>query len=206
MKILMTGFDPFGGESVNPAWEAVKRVKAPEGVTLVKLEVPTVFGASIDTVLSAMEREKPDAVVCVGQAGGREKITPERVAINVNDARIADNAGQQPDDESICADGPAAYFSTLPIKAMVAAMESAGIGAAVSNTAGTFVCNHLMYGVLCALERQGKSIPAGFIHVPCIPEQTAGTDKPSMPLELIVRGLEAALIALCTDEHKRTTG
>ena len=196
MKILLTGFDPFGGESVNPALEAVKLVQAPAGVELVKLEVPTVFSASIDTVLAAMERERPDAVVCIGQAGGRDKITPERVAINVSDARIADNAGQQPVDEPVYADGPAAYFSTLPIKAMVAAIESAGVGAAVSNSAGTFVCNQLMYGVLYHVQRAYPGMRGGFIHVPCIPRQVAGTDKPSMPLTDIVKGLEAVLAAV----------
>lgn len=196
MKILLTGFDPFGGASINPAWEAVKLVKAPEGVELVKLEVPTVFGASIDVVLAAIEACRPDAVVCVGQAGGREKITPERVAINVNDARIADNAGQQPSDEPIYSDGPVAYFATLPIKAMVTAMERAGIGAAVSNSAGTFVCNQLMYGVLYHIERAYPGVRGGFVHVPCIPEQVAGTEKPSMPLADIVKGLEATLAAV----------
>ena len=198
MKLLLTAFDPFGGESVNPAEDAVKLI--PDdlyGLDIVKVIVPTVFGAAIDTVCAAIEREKPDVVFCIGQAGGREKITPERVAINVNDARIPDNAGNAPVDTPVFPDGPAAYFSTLPIKAMVEKMSSAGIPAAVSNTAGTFVCNHLMYGVLYTLDKRFPGVKGGFMHVPFETAQVAGKPGvPSMTLETIVRGIELSIGAI----------
>ena len=195
MKILLTGFDPFGGESVNPALEAVKLAAAPEGAELIKLEVPTKFGAAIDTVTQAIRQIRPDAVLCIGQAGGRSAMTPERVAINVNDARIPDNGGYQPCDEPIVKDGPDAYFTRLPIKAMTAAMEAEGIPAQVSNTAGTFVCNHLMYGVLHQIRTEFPDMTGGFMHVPFIPEQTADkpAGTPSLPLETIARGIEISL-------------
>lgn len=199
MKILLTGFDPFGGESVNPALEAVKLVNAPVGTELIKLEVPTIFGRSVDVVMEAVRRHKPDVTICVGQAAGRAGITPERVAINLADASIPDNEGGQPSDETIYPDGKNAYFSTLPIKLMVGAISAEGITAAVSNTAGTFVCNQLMYGLLYHIEREFPDMRGGFIHVPCIPEQAARMEKdvPSMELSDIVKGLEAALSVLC---------
>ena len=199
MKILLTGFDPFGGEPVNPALEAVKLVRIDDpDLEIIKLEVPTVFGDSVATVVAAVAQHKPDAVVCVGQAGGRFAVTPERVAINISDARIPDNAGNKPLDEPILPDGPAAYFSTLPVKAMVAAIREAGIPASLSNSAGVYVCNHLMYGVLHAAATRFPGMRAGFIHVPYIPEQAArkGGNVPSMSLETIARGLEAALRAV----------
>ena len=198
MKILLTGFDPFGGESINPAWEAVKRVKAPAGAELIRLEVPTVFGRSITTVLTSMRLHRPDVVVCVGQAAGRSEITPERVAINIADASIPDNEGNRPCDAPIYPDGENACFSTLPVKAMVEAIKAAGLPASLSNTAGTFVCNQLMYGLLYHISREFPGMRGGFIHVPCIPEQAARMEKPvpSLPLPEIVRGLEAALSAL----------
>ena len=198
MKILLTGFDPFGGESVNPALEAVKLVQAGEGTELIKLQVPTVFGASVDKVLEAMRLHRPEAVICVGQAAGRGEITPERVAINIADASIPDNEGNKPCDRPIYPDGDSAYFSTLPVKAMVEAIKAAGIPASLSNTAGTFVCNQLMYGLLYHIGREFPGTAGGFIHVPCIPEQAARTEKPvpSLPLPEIVRGLEAALSVL----------
>ena len=202
MKLLLTGFTPFAGETINPALEAVKRLPNEiAGMEIVKLEVPTVFGESVRMVQEAIEREQPDFVLSVGQAGGRAEITPERVAINVDDARIPDNAGQQPIDVPIFADGENAYFATLPVKAMAEAIREAGLPSALSNTAGTYVCNHLMYGVLYHLNRHHKDAKAGFIHVPYIPEQTA--DKPgvpSMPLDDIVRALEAAIAAIPAHE------
>ncbi len=202
MKLLLTGFTRFDGEAINPALEAVKRVKSEiAGMEIVKLEVPTVFGESVRLVAEAIEREQPDFVLSVGQAGGRAAVTPERVAINVDDARIPDNAGQQPIDVPIFADGENAYFATLPVKAMAEAIREAGLPSALSNTAGTYVCNHLMYGVLYHLNRHHKDAKAGFIHVPYIPEQTA--DKPgvpSMPLDDIVRALEAAIAAIPSHE------
>lgn len=199
MKILLTAFEPFGGDSVNPALEAVRRVHAPQGAELIRLEVPTVFGVSVDTVTAAMRAHCPDIVLCIGQAAGRAQITPERVAINLDDARIPDNVGAQPLDRPIRAEGPAAYFSSLPIRSLCAAITSAGIPAAISNTAGTFVCNHLMYGVLDCIAREMPSVRGGFIHVPCIPEQAAhmAAPTPSMALSDIVRALEAVLGALC---------
>lgn len=198
MKILLTGFDPFGGERVNPAWEAVKLVKAPAEAELVRLEVPTVFGRSVATVLEAVRLHRPDVVVCVGQAAGRSEITPERVAINIADASIPDNEGSQPCDAPIVPEGENAYFSTLPVKAMVEAIKAAGLPASLSNTAGTFVCNQLMYGLLYHLSREFSGMRGGFIHVPCIPEQAARMEKPvpSLPLPEIVRGLEEALSVL----------
>jgi len=194
MKLLLTAFDPFGGAAVNPALEAVKRVGEIPGVELRKLEVPTVFGDSVRTVAAVLEEFRPEAVLCVGQAGGREGLTPERVAINVDDARIPDNAGNQPIDMPIVPGGPAAYFSTLPIKAMTAAIRAAGLPASVSNTAGTFVCNHLMYGLLHHLALNHPEIRGGFVHVPFLPEQTVS--GPSLPMEDIARGLEAAIAAI----------
>lgn len=197
MKVLITAFNPFGGDQVNPALEAVKRMNAPEGVDLCKLTVPTVFHKSIDTVHAAVKREKPDAVLCVGQAGGRFEITPERVAINVDDARIPDNEGNQPVDRPIFADGPSAYFTMLPVKAMVEAIRGGGLPSSLSNTAGTFVCNHLMYGVLYVLHHEFPGVRGGFIHVPFIPEQVLERpNTPCMSLADITRGLELAVDAI----------
>jgi len=196
-KLLLTAFTPFDGERINPALEAVKLVKDKIGnLEIVKLEVPTVFGKSIDTVREAIEREKPDFILSIGQAGGRAEITPERVAINLNDARIPDNEGNQPIDEPIFPDGENAYFSTLPVKAMVEAIRKEGLPSSLSNSAGTYVCNHLMYGVLYYLDKR-PVIKAGFIHVPYIPEQTKNKkEMPALELSEIVRGLEAAITAI----------
>ena len=197
MKLLLTAFTPFDGEKINPALEAVKLVKDRiVNILIVKLEVPTVFGKSIDTVREAIEREKPDFVLSIGQAGGRAEICPERVAINLDDARIPDNEGNQPIDEPIFPDGENAYFSTLPVKAMVEAIRKEGLPSSLSNSAGTYVCNHLMYGVLYYLDKR-PGMKAGFIHVPYIPEQVKNKkDIPSLELSEIVRGLEAAITAI----------
>lgn len=196
-KLLLTAFTPFDGERINPALEAVKLLKDKIGnLEIVKLEVPTVFGKSIDTVREAIEREKPDFVLSIGQAGGRAEICPERVAINLDDARIPDNEGNQPIDEPIFPDGENAYFSTLPVKAMVEAIRKEGLPSSLSNSAGTYVCNHLMYGVLYYLDKR-PVIKAGFIHVPYIPEQTKNKkEMPALELSEIVRGLEAAITAI----------
>ena len=198
MKILLTAFEPFGGERINAACEAVARVTVPEGAELYKLTVPTVFGLCTETVLKAMRTFQPDAIVCVGQAAGRAAITPERVAINLRDARIPDNAGFQPVDEPVMPNGPAAYFSTLPVRAMTEAVKKAGLPAELSNTAGTFVCNDLFYGIRHTVESECPSVSCGFIHVPCTPEQASAypAPLPSMDLPDIVKGLEAALSAL----------
>lgn len=203
MKLLLTAFDPFGGEAINPALEAVKLVSDEiSDVHVVKLEVPTVFGKSIRTVAAAIEKEKPDVVLCIGQAGGRYDLTPERVAINIDDARIKDNEGNQPIDTPIFEDGASAYFTTLPIKAMVQAIRKAGIPASVSNSAGTFVCNHLMYGVLYTLDKQYPHVRGGFMHVPFVPSQVVNRPSPAPCLNMqdIAKGIEAAIAAIAENE------
>ncbi|HCW73500.1 MAG TPA: pyroglutamyl-peptidase I [Clostridiaceae bacterium] len=203
MKILVTAFDPFGGESINPALEAVKLMKDKiAGAEIVKLEIPTVFGKSIEITVEAIRKENPDAVLCVGQAGGRFEVTPERVAINVDDARIPDNEGNQPIDEPVYEDGEPAYFATLPVKAMVEAISSVGLPSSLSNSAGTFVCNHIMYGVLYQISKMDKKIRAGFVHVPFTPEQVVGrpAPAPSMSTSDIARALEAAVSAIVKNE------
>lgn len=198
MKILITGFDPFGGESINPALEAVK--KLPDtilGEEIIKIEIPTVFRKSLEKIEENIQKHNPDVVISIGQAGGRFGITPERVAINMDDARIKDNEGNQPIDISIYEDGEAAYFSTLPIKAMVKEMNDNGIPASVSNTAGTFVCNHVMYGVLYLIDKKYPNIRGGFIHVPYIPSQvTTKPNTPSMSIDDIAKGLELSIKAI----------
>lgn len=210
MKILVTGFDPFGGEAVNPAIESVKRL--PDeilGAAIIKLEIPTVVHQSLAVIREAICRENPDMILSIGQAGGRAEITVERIGINVDDCRIPDNAGNQPVDEKIAADGPDAYFVTLPIKRMVQAMQEAGIPASVSNSAGTFVCNHVTYGVRHMIETEFPGKRSGFIHIPYLPSQAA-TKKgmPSMALDLIVKGLQAAIEAMIEhqDDVKITGG
>ena len=198
MKILLTGFEPFGGESINPAKEAVKLVKDEiKGAQIVKCYVPVVFGKAIETVHEAMKKENPDAVLLIGQAGGRYEITPERVAINCDDGRIPDNEGNQPVDQPVMADGPAAYFSTLPIKKMVEYMKAANVPAAVSNTAGTYVCNHLMYGVLYYLDKEFPGTIGGFMHVPFLHEQVMNKkETASLSKDDVVKGIEASLEAI----------
>ena len=191
MKIIVTGFDPFGGETINPSIECVQALPEIEGVELIRLELPTVFKESAKRLNEVIKDVKPDAVLSVGQAGGRAGITMERIAINVDDARIPDNISQQPIDEEIQVEGEAAYFSTLPIKRIVKAIREAGISAEVSNTAGTFVCNHIMYQALFAATKADKPFKAGFMHIPFIPEQT--TDKPSLPLEESTKALQIAI-------------
>ncbi|MDR7870557.1 MAG: pyroglutamyl-peptidase I [Tissierellaceae bacterium] len=204
MKILITAFDPFGGDKINPALEAVKIMKDEiSGAKIVKLMIPTVFRKSIEKTVEAIEKENPDAVLCVGQAGGRFDLSPERVAINMDDARIKDNEGNQPIDEPIYEDGESAYFATLPIKAMVKEIREGGLPASVSNTAGTFVCNHIMYGVLYHIAKNNKNIRAGFIHVPFTPEQVVNRPSPSpyMATNDIARGLELAVKAIVENKE-----
>ena len=191
MKIIVTGFDPFGGEKINPSIECVKALPEIEGVELFRVELPTVFKESAKRLNEAINEVKPDAVLSVGQAGGRSGISMERIAINVDDARIPDNISQQPIDETIQTEGAAAYFSTLPIKRIVKAIREAGISAEVSNSAGTFVCNHIMYQALFAATKSDKPFKAGFMHIPFIPEQT--TNKPSLPLEESTKALQIAI-------------
>ena len=189
-RLLITGFEPFGGSAENPSWMAVSRL--PEkigGFTLRKCVLPTVFGEAAERVLEEAQRFEPHVILCIGVAVGRGAITPERVAVNIRDARIADNRGKQPEDVPIAQDGPAAYFATVPVKAMVRAMQETGILAAVSNTAGTFVCNDTFYLLLHHFS--GTSTRVGFVHVPALPQQ----HEVSMSLEDIVSGLTAAITA-----------
>lgn len=198
MKILLTAFDPFGGETINPALEAIKMVSDNiDHVELTKLEIPTIFEQSIEILTNAIHIHKPEAVICIGQAGGRKDITIERVAINIDDARIPDNAGNQPIDQTIRKDGAPAYFSTLPIKSIALQIQKAGIPASISNSAGTFVCNHIMYGLLYSLSKDFPNTLGGFIHVPFIPSQTINRpDQPSMELSDIVKAIEIAIKTL----------
>ena len=204
MKILVTGFDPFGGEKVNPALEAVKSLPSEiHGAEIHWVEIPTVFYKAAEVLETAIVRFQPDAVLCIGQAGGRASLTPERVAINQDDARIPDNQGNQPIDTPIRQDGQAAYFSTLPIKAMVQAIKEEGLPATVSNTAGTFVCNHLMYQALYLADKKFPHMKSGFMHIPYMTEQVV--NKPntaSMNLTDIVRGIEAAIGAIVDYKDK----
>ena len=198
MKVLVTGFDPFGGEKLNPALEAIKSLPSEiQGAEVRWLEVPTVFYKSAKILEEEIRIYQPDIVLCIGQAGGRKGLTPERVAINQDDARIQDNEGNQPIDRPIQLDGPPAYFSSLPIKAMVQAIKEEGLPASVSNTAGTFVCNHLMYQVLYLVEKEFPTIKAGFMHIPYMMEQVVNRPTtPAMSLVDIRRGIEAAIGAI----------
>ena len=190
-KLLITGFDPFGGESINPSWEAVKLLPETIGeYTVYKLQIPTVFGAAAEKLLETAAEIKPDVIISVGQAGGRAAVTPERIGINVRDARITDNAGISPKDEPIVPGGPDGYFSTLPVKAMIAAITEAGLPAAISNTAGTFVCNDVLYTLLH--HYAGTDVRCGFIHVPYLPQQ----GEPNLTLEQTAQALIAAVSAL----------
>ena len=202
MKILITGFDPFGGEPVNPALEAVKLMKDEiAGAKIIKLEIPTVFRKSVEKIHEMMKAEQPDVVLSIGQAGGRFGVTPERVAINVDDARIKDNEGNQPVDTPIFTDGEAAYFSNLPVKAMVEAIKNKGLPSTLSNSAGTFVCNHVMYGVLYYIHKEFPNVRGGFIHVPFITDQVV--TKPnvaSMALADITEALESAVEAIVKNQ------
>ena len=194
MKILVTGFEPFGKEKINPALEAVKKLDNKiNGAKIVKTKIPTIFKKAIEKLEKEIEKEKPDIVICVGQAGGRSKITVERVAINIDDATIKDNEGNKPLDNKIFKDGKNAYFSRLPIKTIVKEMTKNKIPASISNTAGTFVCNHLMYGLLYLIDKKYPNIWGGFIHVPFIPEQTLHKEAPSMSLDEIIKGLTVAI-------------
>jgi pyroglutamyl-peptidase len=201
--VLVTGFEPFGGESTNPSWDVSTQLpKEIAGLRVETCRVPCEFRRAIEVVAEAIERAHPALVVCLGQAGGRARIGVERVAINVDDARIADNAGFQPVDELVAANGPPAYFASLPVKAMAAAVRAAGVPAEVSNSAGTFVCNHLMYGVLHYLAASGSRARAGFIHVPYSEQQAAGhRDSPSMAIASMVKGVTAAITAARDHRH-----
>ena len=192
--LIITGFDPFNGATVNPSWEAVSRLPDNLGeFRITKLQIPTVFELAAQTVLAAAEADAPDVILCVGQAGGRDAVTPERIAINMASAGITDNAGNRPVEQPILPDGPDGIFATVPVRAMTDAITAAGLSGKISNTAGTFVCNDTLYRLLCHYD--GTSVRAGFIHVPYLPSQ-APEGVPSMALEEIVLALKAAIEAL----------
>ncbi len=195
--VLVTGFECFGGESINPSWEICTRLpREIAGARVETCRVPSEFRRSIEVVAEAIERHRPSIVLALGLAGGRNRIGVERVALNVDDARIPDNAGARPIDEVIAANGPPAYFATIPVKAVTRAIRAAGVPVEVSNSAGTYVCNHVMYGVLHFIAASGKRARAGFIHVPYAEEQVIDKrDMPAMSLESMTRGIAAGIEA-----------
>lgn len=209
-RVLLTGFAPFEGSDVNPSWQAVQAVVAdpPPGVEVTAAELPCVYGDAADALRGAVEEADPEVVLCVGQAGGRPDITVERVAINVDDARIPDNSGAQPIDVPIVADGPAAYFTTLPLKATVAAVQEAGLPASVSQTAGTFVCNHVFYALMHLLATERPDTRGGFVHVPYAPEQVTDRARPSLPVTATAEALRVitATAAARTEDIKAVGG
>ncbi len=207
--VLLTGFEPFNGAAINPSWEAVRALDgwSGPGFAVVARQLPCVFGTALDVLRESIAGVKPDIVIAVGQAGGRSEMSLERVAINVDDASIRDNAGNQPVDTPVAADGPAAYFTTLPVKAIVKALRLRGFPSGVSQTAGTFVCNHVFYGLMH--HAAGQALKAGFIHVPFLPEQAADRPErpPSMALRDIVDALRIAVeVAVVTETDTREAG
>lgn len=188
-KLLITGFEPFGGEEINPSWEAVARLPAEmNGYALTKLCIPVVFGEAAGQVLRAAEELAPDVILCIGQAGGRDAITPELVGINLRHASIPDNGGCQPQDEAIVPNGETAYFSTLPARRMAEAIRAIGIPARLSYSAGAYVCNDVLYTLLAHFSSSGTRV--GFIHIPYCSDQHR---EPAMALDDIIRGLTAAI-------------
>ena len=193
-RLLITGFEPFGGETINPSWEAVRQLPEQVGsYNLTKLQIPTVFGEAAEKILDKAALLQPDVILCIGQAGGRDRVTPEVIGINLRESRIPDNAGNQPVNVPVVEKGPAAYFSTVPVRNMAAAIEAAGIPSALSYFAGAFVCNDVLYTLLH--HYQGTQTQVGFIHVPYQEEQ-AREGSFSLPLAEIVRALSAAISSL----------
>lgn len=207
MRILLTGFEPFGGEDINPSWEVARALdgEALGGAQVMSRRLPCVFGLALDELRAVLQETRPQLVLALGQAGGRCDLSIERVAINVDDARIADNAGVQPVDARVVSGGPAAYFSTLPIKAMVHGLRAAGLPASVSQTAGTFVCNHVFYGL--QHELTGSGVRSGFMHMPYLPEQAARhPGQPSLPLATLIDGVRLALLLAWQNESDLRLG
>ncbi len=193
-KLLITGFDPFGGESINPSWEAVKRLPDRiDDIEIIKMQIPTVFAKAFTCVLEAAGKIHPDFVLCVGQAGGRKGVTPEVIGINLREASIPDNDGNLIQNEPIAKDAPAAYFSTVPVREMVRSIKEAGVPASLSYSAGAFVCNDVLYSLLHRFD--GTKVSAGFIHVPFLPEQ-AKENVPSLTLDEIVLALTKCIETL----------
>lgn len=192
--LLITGFDPFGGEAINPSWEAVSRLPDTIGAyRLTRLQIPTVFSQAAEAVISAAAADAPDAILCIGQAAGRDSVTPERIAVNIASAKTPDNAGNLPVEAPIDPAGPDGIFATVPVVAIAEAVIAAGLPGKISNTAGTYVCNDTLYRLL--RHYAGTSVKVGFIHVPCLPEQAAA-GAPSMTLEEIIAALTAAVGSL----------
>jgi pyroglutamyl-peptidase len=202
MKALVTGFEPFGGERTNASIEAVRRVQARLGAIAVETaELPTSYARSHAALEAAIARTRPDIVLCIGQAGERAALCVERVAVNIQDAEIADNDGARPVDAPIVPGAPAAYLATLPVRAAVTALLAAGLPAQLSMSAGTFVCNHVFYGLMHYAATRGRAFRGGFLHVPCLPEQARG-GRPSLPLADIVRSIEIVLATAATTATK----
>ncbi|WP_220496083.1 pyroglutamyl-peptidase I [Pseudoalteromonas sp. SG41-5] len=194
--VLITGFAPFGGESLNPSWQAVSKLDeyliAKHRV--IALELPCEFNTSLEVLYKAIEQHHPVLVLCIGQAGGRSEISIERIAINIDDARIKDNAGKQPIDHPVVNNAPAAYFAQLPIKRMLLALQQSEIPAAISNTAGTYVCNHVMYGLLHHINEHEPHIKGGFVHIPYLPSQAVHHNgAPSMSEETVLSALKVMI-------------
>ncbi|WP_314010345.1 pyroglutamyl-peptidase I [Pseudostreptobacillus hongkongensis] len=199
MNILITGFEPFGKDEINSSWESVKLLPNElKGNKIYKVLIPVVF--NVDNLIENIKKYSPDIIILVGQAGGRNGITIERVAINLDDAIIPDNNNYQPVDNTIKLDGENAYFSTLPVKAIINNLKDNDIEARISYTAGTYVCNHVMYNTLYHINKNNLDIKAGFIHVPYLLTQTM--DKPSMKIEDIVKGL-LSIIETTIDYRKK---
>lgn len=205
-RVLLTGFEPFGGETVNPSWEAVRALRGRRiaGHRIEVARLPTAFGDALTALGAALAASRPRLVIAVGQAGGRDRLSLERIAINIDDARIADNRGRQPIDQPVIAGAPAAYFGTLPIKAALAALTDAGIPAAISQSAGTYVCNHVFYGLMHALE-QRHGVRGGFVHIPFLPAQAVQhRGAPSMALDTVIAALRLIVeVSLRTDGDAR---
>lgn len=203
-NVLVTGFEPFGGDNLNPSALAAQALngRTVAGRPVIGAVLPCIFGKSLLTLKQQIRLTQPELVICTGLSEGRAEISLERVAINIDDAIIPDNEGNQPLDQPIISDGPAAYWSTLPVKAIIAALWNTDIPAALSHSAGTFLCNHVFYGLMSTLAT-APSIRGGFIHVPFVPEQAAriGDDCPSLPLEVIVRALEIAIETSLTTQN-----
>ncbi len=203
MKVLVTGFDPFGGEKVNPALEAVKKLPSEiAGAEIIKQEIPTVFKRSLKVLEKAIDEIKPDVVLSIGQAGGRFDITVEKVAINLQDASIPDNDSEQPVDEKVFEDGENAYFASIPVKKIVENINKTGIPASVSYTAGTYVCNNIMYAGLYFINKKYPNMKGGFIHVPFITQQAVGKkNTASMSLNDIASALEEAIKTIVENDE-----
>ncbi|GAA1935583.1 pyroglutamyl-peptidase I [Kitasatospora viridis] len=207
-RVLLTGFEPFAGDSVNPSWAAARAlaVDPPAGMSVTAARLSCVFDRAVGELRRAVEESAPEVVVCLGQATGRPDLTVERVAINLDDARIPDNAGGQPLDRPVVEGGPAAYFATLPVKACVAAVRESGVPASLSHTAGTFVCNHVFYALMHLLATELPTVRGGFVHVPALPEQVLAQPAPALPTATVAHGLRALLSAATVATDLRTPG